>query len=359
MNDSGQIVGSSNIGPPHNSTSHAFSWTPSGGMIDLGTVGGGNSQTKAFAVNSSGQVLGDYGGPGIVGPEGGFVWTRSSGLIDLGSLGGGNTYPFAENANGEVVGYSSTARGAVHAFAWTRAKGMVDLGTLPGDGSSSADAVNDRGQIVGESASTHSGVSHAVLWSCSGSFCSRGSGVPKRGPSPSPSPSSSSHLPTCHLQKQNYDEQYHQWKVHLKVTQHDGVAATYSVTLGSRFMSGDMGTPYVEITTKHDPDGKVLRLSACGYGHLIGQLKTLLLLRHIHRSRNTIRNTRWWWIRDFVTAVCSRLRRGSFSSESFPRGWIPGIRTASHPIAGRRVLSFSPPVCSLEARACVCLPSWE
>src|SRR5262245_5331753 len=54
INDSGQIVGGSLIGPQ--GPEHAFSWTPAGGMIDLGTLGG--NFARAYAVNASGQVVG-------------------------------------------------------------------------------------------------------------------------------------------------------------------------------------------------------------------------------------------------------------------------------------------------------------
>ena len=40
---------------------------------------------------------------------------------------------------------------------------MRDLGTLPGGKESEATAINERGQIVGWSA-TRSGKKHAVLW---------------------------------------------------------------------------------------------------------------------------------------------------------------------------------------------------
>jgi probable HAF family extracellular repeat protein len=46
----------------------------------------------------------------------------------------------------------------MHAFTWSVAQGMVDLGTLPGADSSSAFAINNRGEIAGASGA------HAVLW---------------------------------------------------------------------------------------------------------------------------------------------------------------------------------------------------
>ena len=73
-------------------------------------------------------------------------------MVDLGTLGGINSDAHAVNDRGQVVGESYAAGGAcLHAFSWTRAGGMVDLGTLPGGGRSHVDAVNDRGQVVGDS----------------------------------------------------------------------------------------------------------------------------------------------------------------------------------------------------------------
>jgi probable HAF family extracellular repeat protein len=54
VNDGGQVVGQSAIASGQ--SSHAFSWTPESGMIDLGTVGGCCS--GAQAVTDSGQVVG-------------------------------------------------------------------------------------------------------------------------------------------------------------------------------------------------------------------------------------------------------------------------------------------------------------
>ena len=70
--------------------------------------------------------------------------------IDLGTLGGSNSYAQALNDRGQVVGFSNLAGDpwSYHAFSWTSGDGMIDLGTL-GGGSSIAYAVNDLGQVVG------------------------------------------------------------------------------------------------------------------------------------------------------------------------------------------------------------------
>ena len=129
-------------------------------MVDLGTLGA-TSNSFATAVSPSGQVVGYSYLPGNATTHA-FSWTQAGGMVDLGTLGGSSSTAKAVNGAGQVVGYSEIASGQQHAFLWTQAGGMVDLGTLGGS-SSHAVALNDAGQVVGDS-TTADGSTHAVLW---------------------------------------------------------------------------------------------------------------------------------------------------------------------------------------------------
>jgi probable HAF family extracellular repeat protein len=169
VNDADEVVGYSDtrvrghsfvsgIGP-----AHAFLHS-SGGLQDLGALGGSTSTSAAAGINSIEQVVG-YSSTGINAPQHAFLYSAGK-MSDLGTLGGTNSTGLGLNVLGQVVGYSSvTDDAAFHAFLDSAGK-MSDLGTLDGTNSaanSAANSINALGQVVGFS-DTASGVEHACFW---------------------------------------------------------------------------------------------------------------------------------------------------------------------------------------------------
>jgi probable HAF family extracellular repeat protein len=156
INALGQVAGSQQ--PDGSHYSNPYVWTPS---VPNGTTGSftilRQSQGHAYAINASGQVVGDYSDSSGGGT---FLWTPSipngttGTFLDLGSLVGGGSSAFAINASGQVVGSSQMADGTGHAFLYS-GEVMVDLNVLldPITGAGwvleSATGINAAGQIVG------------------------------------------------------------------------------------------------------------------------------------------------------------------------------------------------------------------
>jgi probable HAF family extracellular repeat protein len=139
--DDGHVVGWS-YGA--SSYAHAFSWTPGGGMVDLGTLGTDDDRESYASAVSGGQVVGwsytdDW-------EQRAFSWTAGGGMVDIGHLGSGFSEARAVD-DGMVVGWSYDKYWNQHAFVWTASGGMVDVGHL-GSGYSSASSVDD-GMVVG------------------------------------------------------------------------------------------------------------------------------------------------------------------------------------------------------------------
>jgi probable HAF family extracellular repeat protein len=128
---------------------------------DLGTLGG--TVTAAGDVNALGQVVGfSMTGEGYLHA---FLWDRGT-MTDLGTLGGEASYATAINDAGTVVGFSQISHSRnSHAFIWRRGVGMKDLGTLGGEQSFAAD-VNDAGLVVGR-AFDAAGTPRGFVWTAS------------------------------------------------------------------------------------------------------------------------------------------------------------------------------------------------
>jgi probable HAF family extracellular repeat protein len=150
INDRGRVVGTSTTATGE---SHAFVWAD-GQMRDLGLA----AYATANDLNDRGQVTGGYPLP-----EAFHAYRLQRGhLVDLDSA----DVPFSEgvaiNEGGQVAGNSAPAPAAFnHAFLWSRAH-RINLGTLGGE-SSSASGINDHGAVVGQ-ATTTDGSGRGFVW---------------------------------------------------------------------------------------------------------------------------------------------------------------------------------------------------
>lgn len=165
INEAGEIAGMSYVNSVPNKSTGVPSVDPffigtNNKMVDVGNLGG--TATNLTGLNNRGQIVGTMtlAGDTIFHP---FSWVRGS-LTDLGTLGGSVGEANAVNDAGEVVGWAQSPT-AVLAFVW---KGgvMTSLGTVNGDACSVSDGINSRGQVVGESSPSCFGepAEEAFLW---------------------------------------------------------------------------------------------------------------------------------------------------------------------------------------------------
>lgn len=123
----------------------------------------GDLDGLAAAINGEGDAVGVSFDCQFV-PGHALLW-RPGTLTDLGTLGGLPLMPADINNEGQVVGVAFMLNGPnVETFLWHH--GVVrGLGSLPGDASSSGNAINDRGQLVGQSCTDQNCVTaRAFLW---------------------------------------------------------------------------------------------------------------------------------------------------------------------------------------------------
>lgn len=198
IDDLGLVSGVSNLAG--DSYGHAALWL-NGGVFDLGTLGGLNSDVQWPVKNNVGVLAGiaQTGKPDPLGESWscsaffpgatatsstclGFVWTWGH-MRALPTLGGNNGFAAGANDVGQVTGWAENTvhdptcdtadSGQVLQFrpvVWGPAPDQIhELPVASGDTSGAATAINDRGQAVGISGICDQAVGrfsarHAVLW---------------------------------------------------------------------------------------------------------------------------------------------------------------------------------------------------
>jgi probable HAF family extracellular repeat protein len=166
INDLGQVAGGSSIdfSTGEFRRSHAFFWSASSGIVDIGVVNeSGNSYPQDM--NNVGQVVGDSEtatDTGLVA----FSWTRAGGIVNLGAGSQGHSSTAAVNDNGMIVGGNSEGDYEPHhAMIWLPSGRLIELRGLPGFEASDATAVNNHGVVVGWMSDFGYGSPHAFIWS--------------------------------------------------------------------------------------------------------------------------------------------------------------------------------------------------
>ncbi len=148
INERGQIT----VSGASAGVSAAYLWE-SGTFVNLGYLEPGVANAEADDINDRGQVVGTSGTSSGNGHA--FLW-QSGTMIDLGTVGYDESSAYGINDAGNAVGASSVSSdGRYHAVLWTTphlgSAPVLDLGTLPGQVWSEASAINEQGQVVGQS----------------------------------------------------------------------------------------------------------------------------------------------------------------------------------------------------------------
>jgi probable HAF family extracellular repeat protein len=162
MNDNGQVVGQS-----YNTTTgkmEATIWT-AGVAQSLGVEG------LARGINNGGTVVGETGSASLIFPDGyAFSWTSSGGINNLGTLGGSTSGAYDINEAGVITGFAWPA-GAQFS---TQGQGFIyENGTMTGLGTVSSPTgysrghgINDSNEIVGRASQVDFGNSdkYTTYW---------------------------------------------------------------------------------------------------------------------------------------------------------------------------------------------------
>lgn len=146
---------------------HAFRWTLSGGMQDLGALTGA-STSIAYGCSLNGAIV---GGNSTAAQVGAFRWSVPTGILSLGLYYPGSDWTECLGVSGDGVTFFGQTRipgGTIAAYRWTVAAGFQLLGTLTplGRDSTPFDATPNASYICGTAdVLNNAGPDHAFRWS--------------------------------------------------------------------------------------------------------------------------------------------------------------------------------------------------
>lgn len=152
VNSAGQVAGYSfTLDPTFSTVVYQRALSIDGGQaLDLGTLGG--TRARARAINDLGQITGLSRVSNSGGVTQAFLYSGGV-MTDLGAPVNGRSAGSAINNLGVVAGTVTLADSSVHAAVFTAGAGFVDIGSFGGS-FTSANGINDRGQVVGYSETT-------------------------------------------------------------------------------------------------------------------------------------------------------------------------------------------------------------
>jgi len=175
INSSGVVVGWSETGPGE---THAFRWTPSSGMVDLGTLAGHQSSLAVAILDGAGsgvQILGMSSQEAVIW-SGSAITPLQIPLITTASY----LHPQAFNERGEVVGFDAGGGVIQHGWVWSGGDVKADLSAAIQGGSNegSANAITSDGVTLlttrAQSCTSNPECWRAYLWHASSGFQSLG-----------------------------------------------------------------------------------------------------------------------------------------------------------------------------------------
>ena len=174
VNDFGVVAGTVTYSIAGINRMRAFVWDEGNGTILLPAVGPANFGVTY--ISDEGLVLGAAqtrrplhgelqtnplaSNPGTI-PVHAWKWSPAGGLVDLGTLGGDHSVAWNADRDGNVYGWASDADGVQHAVKWSADGAIVDLGGLGGN--TLTGGLNKHGVVAGWSTAA-GGVAHAVVF---------------------------------------------------------------------------------------------------------------------------------------------------------------------------------------------------